>query len=74
MLKIGFFRAHYLYVLVAKAKTGSEIRRELVDARFESVVMFDGSSGLFVQDRPGGAPAYRGRNSTGFKVTKWGVL
>lgn len=67
-------RDGYCYVLVANAKTGGEIQRDLIAAKFESVVMFDGSSGLFVRDRPGGAPAYRGRNSTGFTVTKWGVL
>ena len=67
-------RDGYCFVLVARSKTGEEIQRDLVRAGFESAVIFDGGSGLFVNDRAGGAPAYRGRNTTGLRITKWGVI
>jgi hypothetical protein len=60
--------------LIAHAKSGRDIQRDMLALKFESAVKFDGGSGLFVNDRPGGSPRYRGVNSTGFLIRKWGVV
>jgi len=67
-------RDGYCFVIVAHAKSAFDIQNDLLSLKFESAVKFDGGSGLFVNDRPGGSPRYRGRNTTGFIFTKWGVL
>jgi hypothetical protein len=67
-------RDGYCFVVIAHQKTGREIQRDLLDLGFEGAIKFDGGSGLFVNDRPGGSPQYRGGNSTGFIMRKWGVV
>lgn len=67
-------RDGYCFVMIAHKKNGREIQNDLLSLKFESAVKFDGGSGLFVNDRPGGSPRYRGRNTTGLLIKKWGVL
>lgn len=67
-------RDGYCFILIAHAKSGRDIQRDMLALKFESAVKFDGGSGLFVNDRPGGSPRYRGVNSTGFLIRKWGVV
>jgi hypothetical protein len=67
-------RDGYCFVMIAHSKSGREIQRDLLSFKFESVVKFDGGSGLFVNDRPGGSPRYKGSNTTGLLIKKWGVL
>ena len=59
------------FALWAKAKTGREIRSELLDLGFASVVKFAGGSAAFLRDKQG--VQAQGTNSVGFgiRLRKW---
>jgi len=57
------------FAIVATDKSGAQMQKELMANGFDAVVKYDGGSGGFARDGAGGAPEYRGRNSTGLGIT-----
>lgn len=64
-------RAGQAFALWARAKTGRDIRSDLLDAGFSAVVKFAGGSAAFLRDRSGFIA--QGTNSVGLgiKLRKW---
>jgi hypothetical protein len=54
--------------IFARSKTGRQMQDDLFASGFDSVVKFDGGSGGFFNDGPGGAREQAGTNSTGLGV------
>jgi hypothetical protein len=56
------------FAIVANARSGAQMQRDLVAHGFDSVVKYDGGSGGYARDGAGGAPEHRGTNSTGMGI------
>lgn len=58
------------FAIVAQDRSGAEMQKDLVAHGFDSVVKYDGGSGGYARDGAGGAPEYRGVNTTGMGIRK----
>jgi hypothetical protein len=58
------------FAIVAREKSGAQMQKDLLAHGFDSVVKYDGGSGGYARDGAGGAPEYRGVNTTGMGIRK----
>jgi hypothetical protein len=56
------------FAIVAQEKSGAQMQKDLLAHGFDAVVKYDGGSGGYARDGAGGAPEYRGKNSTGMGI------